>query len=424
MSFTRQSVISIALAGGYAVMALLISVLSARLMTLDQYGLYASVMGHVLILTALTSGLPQLLVREITSADHAGADDVLRGLIRWSLGWVALSSVLVAIGAAILRLVFPGQPDWWAVFWPGIGVLAGFGVLNVVGAILRALERPIISQLPGSLVRPVLQIAALTLLAGIATITADIAIRILLGATAIAVLAAGILLKARLKGRPVAPSVYLGRAWNLALVTIGMMIVCQRANQHLGTVLLQYLGSVDKVALYQPAVEALVLTGLPALAVTLILMPRLRRALIDGDTRLQQQLVTRSSRLIFACSVLIAVGLLALGPSGLAAIFGATFSEAYPPLAIIAGGQILASAFGNPEVVLAQAHRERLVASIMGTGVACNLMLSVALIPSHGPVGAAIATAAALLGIRIALALACRRALGIAPDVLGKAPSA
>lgn len=419
MSFTRQSMISLALAGGYAAMALLISVLGARLMSLEQYGLYASVMGHILILTAVSSALPQLIVREITTADHWDDRGAVTGMINWSIGWVIATTLGIAAIAFAIRVVIEGHDTWWRVFWAGLFVLAAMGLLNVLGAVLRALNRPILSQLPASVLRPILQIMLLPAVAAITVLTAERAMVLLLVATFIATATAAVLAARELGNQPHVPMVHRHRIWALAVVTIGMMIACQRINQHLGTVMLQYLGTFDQVALYQPAVEALILTGLPALAVSLILMPRFRRALLSRHLAEQSALARHAARLVLAISAMASGALIGIGPSGLAAIFGPEFSAAYPGVAIVAAGQLVASLFGSPEVLMAQANREALVARIMGLGVVANIVATALLIPPMGAMGAAVATASALILIRVLLWRACRRELGFSSAVIG-----
>ncbi|MEM7239311.1 MAG: polysaccharide biosynthesis C-terminal domain-containing protein, partial [Pseudomonadota bacterium] len=275
------------------------------------------------------------------------------------------------------------------------------------------LDRPVLGQIPASTLRPALQIIGIVALVSLMTLTAERAILILLAATGLSVVAAFWMLRRRLRGTRAAVPSYQSRVWFIALATISVTILCQRINQHLGTVLLQYLSNAEAVALYQPAVEALILTSLPGLAVTAILMPRLRTALVGGDHALQQRLITRSGRLIAVCTLAVSAFLLLLGPGGLALIFGAEFGAAYPAVAVIAVTQALAAFLGLPNVVLAQAHRERRVAVTMTGGVVANIAASLMVIPMFGPLGAAVATGLTLLVVRAVLSRACRRDLGL-----------
>ncbi|MEM6934496.1 MAG: lipopolysaccharide biosynthesis protein, partial [Pseudomonadota bacterium] len=268
-------------------------------------------------------------------------------------------------------------------------------------------------QIPGSVLRPVLQIAGIVAVASLTTLTAERAILILLVASLLSVGVAVGLLRRRLTIPARTRPVFRGRIWARSLVLLSVMLLCQRIYQHLGTVALQYLGTPEEVALYQPAVEALILTTLPAVALTTILMPRMRAALVDGDRQLQQRLITNSGRLIALCTAGISTLLLALGPTGLALIFGPDFAAAYPAVAIIAVTQVLASLLGLPNVILAQADRERLVAWVMSGGVLLSILASLALIPSFGPLGAALATGITLIGVRFVLSWICRRHLGL-----------
>ncbi|MEM7178277.1 MAG: polysaccharide biosynthesis C-terminal domain-containing protein, partial [Pseudomonadota bacterium] len=125
------------------------------------------------------------------------------------------------------------------------------------------------------------------------------------------------------------------------------------------------------------------------------------------------------ARLVLAISAMASGALIGIGPSGLAAIFGPEFSAAYPGVAIVAAGQLVASLFGSPEVLMAQANREALVARIMGLGVVANIVATALLIPPMGAMGAAVATASALILIRVLLWRACRRELGFSSAVIG-----
>ncbi|MEM0944197.1 MAG: hypothetical protein AAGI70_09645, partial [Pseudomonadota bacterium] len=188
MSFKWQALFSLGLTGGYAVLAFAISVVTARILGIDAYGIYASVIAHALLLSALiVGGLPQLVVREVTSADHAGNEALLRGVIRRAQSYVIAGSLASAIVAALVWLALAPDDGWWTAFWPALAVVVGISILNVQNAILRGLSRPLSGQVPDVLVRPVVHLSLLVMLGmGTAAVLPHQAVWAFLAATGVA----------------------------------------------------------------------------------------------------------------------------------------------------------------------------------------------------------------------------------------------
>ena len=79
------------------------------------------------------------------------------------------------------------------------------------------------------------------------------------------------------------------------------------------------------------------------------------------------------------------------------AIFGADFEVADTALVILAVGQLVALASGPVGAVLVMTGRERLQRDAAAAAVAVNLVGNLVLVPTYGMVGAASATAVALI---------------------------
>ncbi|MEM1278271.1 MAG: polysaccharide biosynthesis C-terminal domain-containing protein [Pseudomonadota bacterium] len=413
MSFTGQSIASLAMAAFYTGMALLISILLARSMPLVEYGLYASILGHVMVLTALISGLPGYLIREIATADHGGEASVLAGLMRRALQGLMLVTGLVALGAWLVWQISPGDPQWWQGFVIGIGIFAGLGLLNILAAIMNGLGMPVLGQIAPSLVRPSVQLAVLIGIVSFVPLNGTLALIVLLCALIAAILLASNMLRTVLAERPQAAPVYRDRIWLIGFATFGLATGFQRINQRLGTVTMEQLGTVEQVGLLQPAVEALLVMGLPVLSVMAILAPRLRKTILDGDPRAQQALLDRAHWITFGSTLILAAGVWMLGPLGIAAIFGPAFDATFPAVAIIAFGQVIAALFGNPLAVLVQADQERVAVAILLSAAVLNLICLYLLIPSFGIEGAALSTALSIVAGQLVMTVHCYRTLGL-----------
>jgi len=94
-------------------------------------------------------------------------------------------------------------------------------------------------------------------------------------------------------------------------------------------------------------------------------------------------------------------------------LFGAAFAEAYLPLLILIGGQVLAACFGASAVILTMTAHEKIAARILMLSVVGNVVLNAAFIPLYGMMGAAIATALTLAFPIVIMSFIVRSRLGI-----------
>ncbi|MEM7506149.1 MAG: oligosaccharide flippase family protein [Pseudomonadota bacterium] len=415
MSFSRQALASLAITGGYAILAMGIGVLTARLLGVEGFGLYASVIAHVNMLAILvTGGLPTLLLREITAADHAGDEGLLRGLIRRAQQFTGLASAIIALGALALWLLLDAGSGWWVTFWPALAVMACLSFLDVKGAGLRALGQPLMGQVPASLLRPALHLGLLATLAiWVAPIDPVMAVLAFLAASLLALAVSSAMLGQRLSARSSTPPVFRDRDWLRALGIFLLAGGFIRLNQHLGGVMLEHLSDRRQIALFQAAMQMTMLVLLIRQSIAVLLMPRIKRAFLEGTQADQQRLLVESARISTLFAVLLGGGLMALGQSGIGWIFGEDFADSYDVLAVMIAGQIVIMTLGHPGIALTQAGFERDSARTMALAVALNLAIGIVLIPVLGALGAGFA---AIAGLFIATALQarlCQRRLGI-----------
>lgn len=426
MSFSRQALASLAITGGYATLAMGIGILTARLLGVEGFGLYASVIAHVNILAILvTGGLPTLLVREITAADHAGDEGVLRGLIRRAQQFAGTASLAIALGALALWALLDTVSGWWIAFWPALAVMACLSFLDVNGAGLRALGQPLLGQVPASLARPGLHLIFLAALAlWAAPVEPLAAVLAFLAASLLALALSGAMLRSRLQSRTPAAPIFRDRDWLRALGVFLLAGGFIRLNQHLGGVMLEHLSDRRQIALFQAAMQMTMLVLLIRQSIAVLLMPRIKRALLEETEAGQQRLLVDSARISTVFALLLGGALLALGPGGIGWIFGSEFAESYSILALMVLGQIGIMTLGHPGIALTQAGFERDSARTMALAVGLNLAIGVLLIPAFGALGAGFA---AICGLFIATGLQarlCHRRLGIRGDAFAPRPAA
>jgi O-antigen/teichoic acid export membrane protein len=196
------------------------------------------------------------------------------------------------------------------------------------------------------------------------------------------------------------------RAHPGALMTLG--------NYRLDQWILGAIGGARELGIYSVAVAwAETLFFLPT-ALMLVQRADLVRASHEGAG----ETASRTFRITVIVSGVMAVGMIAVAPFLVTDVFGASFSGAVPELRILALGTfgvIALKLFGT-----ALTARDRPLRETLGVGVAFVLMvvLDLLLIPSHGGLGASIASSIAYSVGGIAVASIFLRTLAVHPSRL------
>jgi O-antigen/teichoic acid export membrane protein len=147
-------------------------------------------------------------------------------------------------------------------------------------------------------------------------------------------------------------------------------------------------------------------------------MPSITELNTRGETERLQALMTRAARLVFFASlpIVLAVTLLA---DPLLRLFGPDFSGGATPLRILALGQLVNIATGFPGTILIMVGDSGRVTRGVAIGAAVNIALNLALVPSHGATGAAIAGATSIALTNVLLAATLWRGRRIWSVALG-----
>jgi O-antigen/teichoic acid export membrane protein len=136
-----------------------------------------------------------------------------------------------------------------------------------------------------------------------------------------------------------------------------------------------------------------------------------------------EDVVRLARRATLATAALCGAGAITLsllaGP--LLGLFGSGFAAAAPVVPIAAAGLVLAALCGPGEDLLTMTGGERVCAAVHAVALPLTLLLALVLIPTLGIVGAALATATALVGRSAALAWLAWRRLGALPVGSGRA---
>ncbi len=146
--------------------------------------------------------------------------------------------------------------------------------------------------------------------------------------------------------------------------------------------------------------------------------PRVSALHTEGNREHLQRLLTNTAR---AATLVAAPAILTflLFPGPILGIFGPRFRAATPVLMILTGAQMTDVLCGPVGMLLIMTGHERISARIVGIAMVLNVVLNTALIPTFGPVGAAIATAASIIFRNVGMVVAAHHKLRLDSTALG-----
>lgn len=377
----------------------------ARWLGAADFGAYSYLLSWVGVLSlAGAFGTDALVARAVPAHAARGEWDVLRGTVRWATEVALLAAAAVAaMAVAAVALAGPGTGAGvrpWIVVAPLVVAMA---LARVQQATLRGLHWPSASQLPDTVVQPLvvlLVVAALRWGTGAAG-TATVALAVQAVAAAVALGVGAWLAHRALRGAVppaawAAPARRDGRASLapaarlFALGALGALVA------RIDVLLLGALAGEAAVGPYAAALRGAAFVPIALNVATVAMAPTLSRLHATGEHARMRLLVRRMTQLALAGGVPVAVALAVWGRDFLL-LFGPGFDRARPALAILCIGQVANVAAGPVATVLVATGNER--EAVIGIGAAVGAMTGAGLllIPRYGATGAAAAAALGLI---------------------------
>lgn len=414
----REALWSLGLKITFAGLTFLATILLVRLLGAANYGVYAYIYALITVLSIPSQfGLPPLALRE-TARGMAREDGALvRGIWIWAGRFV----VFTALGLALLA----GLAIWlwherfsgaylstfaWALLLVPLTALG-----NLRGAALRGLHRVVQGSLPENLLQPGVLVVLLggAFLVGLSLSPAQaMSLQVTAAAAAFGV-GAWLLLRATpTEVRRTAPR-FEGRFWIQSVLPLAFIGGMQLINKNASIVILGFFVPAEQIGIYRVAVQVSILASFGLQAMNMVVAPRFASLYARGEKKRLQHLVTYSARAILGFNLLVTAGFAVLGRWFLGLFFGIEFTAAYAPFMILLIGQFVNSAAGSVGFLLNMTGHERETARGMAVAAVLNLLLNFLLIPPFGMIGAAVATAAAMLTWNLLLWWAVRKRLGI-----------
>jgi O-antigen/teichoic acid export membrane protein len=403
------------LQGASNVMGFALALLLARFLGSGGYGRYvlAFTWANLLIIPAIL-GLNTFLVRGIAVYEVKEQWSLMKGLLRRTNQLALLTSTTIALCGAVVALVWL-SPSLRGPFCVAM-LLVPLTTLTLLrqGA-MQAIGRVVSGQLPEYLIRPLLivvSVVALELVGG-GALTPTTALGANVLGVAVAFIAGALLLRRALPAalRSVRPE-FVTREWLRASLPMMLIGGVWTANAYAATLVVGTLDGARAAGVYNVAQRGAELIVVLLYAANMPLSPAVARLHARGDWQGLQHTTERMARASLLVSLPVAIAFMVF-PGVYLGLFGASFQTGATALVILALGQLLNAAAGPSGNVLIMTGQERTAARAGIAGLTVNLVLSVALVPSLGVTGGAIAFASSLVLWNTVLVVIARRRLGV-----------
>jgi O-antigen/teichoic acid export membrane protein len=395
----------------------LAQILLARWMGRLEFGIYVYVWAWVGFLGLLSPlGVAHSAQHFIPEYRTLRDDDRLRGFLlgsRWLC--LALGAVAAALLAGTVALLADAIAAYYVLsFMVASLALPIFAVSSAQDSIARAFNWIDLALIPGFIVHPLLIVtamAAIQLFGGPVT-----ALHGLIAACAALWLVG--LAQVVLLGRRLESAIATGQRryevaeWLKTSLPILLADSFFILLTYVGILVLQvFVGPAD-VAVYYAAAKTLVVVSFIRFAVGTASAHRFSEHHAAGEKDQLARLVTHTIRQTFWPSLVLVMILVAVGKP-LLALFGPGFEDGYPLLLVLSIGLIARASVGPSERLLNMIGEQSACAFIYGCAFATNLVLCLVLVPRFGILGAACATATAIVCESILVIVITKRRLGL-----------
>jgi O-antigen/teichoic acid export membrane protein len=397
--------------------------LLARWMGRFEFGVYVYVWTWVGFLgMASALGLAASAQRIIPEYRGRGDLDGLRGFLVagrvLGLAFGTMVGVLMAGTVAVLSDHI--APYYLVPFLLASLAMPIFAVGSVQDATSRAFNWIDLALIPGFITHrlAILATAGAVFLAG-GVIESPTVIAIASAALWVVILVQFVLLNRRLRASvPPGPCRYEPRRWLQTALPMFMVEGFFLLLTYVDTLVLQlFVGPAD-IAVYYAAAKTLALVNFIYFAVGAACGHRFSEYHVTGQRDRLVAFVADAVRWTFWPSLAVAVLMLVVGKPVLS-LFGKGFADGYPLIWIMMIGLLCRAALGPAERLLNMVGQQKICAAIYGTAFAVNLSLCLVLIPHFGLIGAASATASALVVESALLFVVIKRRLGMRVFIWG-----
>ncbi|PYE88974.1 lipopolysaccharide biosynthesis protein [Phyllobacterium leguminum] len=422
----RSSLAAFAIRLVSAAIALVAQIVLARWMGEFEYGIYVLVWISAIIIGNLSClGLHTTIIRYVPEYFERNLYDEIRGILWMGRVFGIIASTLIALLGALGVFLFRDHLENYYVmpFYLGLVCVPMIALGDMLDGTARSRSWVVTALTPTYIARPLFSLLFMiaAVLAGFAP-TAVTALFAAILATWVTTLGQFTIVRGSISrivpkgGR----SLRL-REWFVVSVPIFLVEGFFFLLINVDVLMVGHYMDPDHVAVYFATVKILALAHFVYFAVKAGVAQRYSQLLHSGDRQRFASFVSGSVRWTFWPTLGLGIVLLLLGQPMLS-LFGSSFTQGYPLLFVLIIGVIARASVGPAESLLNMSGNQNVCAALYAVALFINVALNMLLIPRFGLVGAALATAIAMVFEASALSLMVHRRLGIPMFVFAPAP--
>ncbi|MEX0385369.1 oligosaccharide flippase family protein [Spiribacter pallidus] len=384
-------------------MAFGITISLARLMSINEFGIYSYGMSLVNILSIVVSlGLPLLVVRETSRLRHLNQCSGIRSLI-YRAGFIAITAwaILAVIGAAVANLVVAAFSEANAglvnavLVYVTVFVLIN-GLIRIYGEAVKGIGAVLTAQFADAL-RPcgvVIAAVLVIIIPGEMQLRAGDAFRFQIAGAVTTLIFLHLFFLCRVpqdnRRREHARAPKLLRL-TLAAFPMLFLQLAVFANRELDILMLGPMAGAKEAGVYKAVYQISMTIQFGIASVSAALAHELPA--LDVPERRQEALrsLYTGSRLLLA-GIVVASGTLLIFGEKILEVFGSEFTSGGPSLVIYALGYCSIALFPLAPYIAQMVGLEKLVMRLSVAMIILNCILNYFLIERYGAIGAAIAT--------------------------------
>jgi O-antigen/teichoic acid export membrane protein len=378
-----------------AFFAFLSSVLLARLLGIEGFGIYVLAFTTVTMLSIpVALGLPLLIIRYISKYEVEKNHGAIKGLLIRSNQIVIISTLIIVFAAFLLYLI------WWKnlnsilveTIWYSFILLPLLALGSLRAAALRGMRYIILGQLPDTLLRNFLLCLGIYLCYLLQyKLTPQLAMILNIIAAAISYMFGYYFLKNKLLNRiNKYEAVFFNKEWLKQAIPFSINSGVQIIKSKLITYILAIFGSIEAVTIFDVATRGASLVAFSLDGLNSAIAPYISKAFEDNNMNNLQNIITKTSRIIFVFALPVVVIFIFGGEALINNLFSKAYADAYIPLIVLCLGQLVNAATGSVGLVLNMTGKQVVFTKINVYITLLNVLFSIPLVIYFDVTGGAI----------------------------------
>ena len=374
----------------------------ARLMRVDQYGVYVYSLSWLnLLLLMGKMGLDTVLLRYIPQYASRNEWGNSRGLIKRSYQIVFFASFILLLSAWTIIQVNRNSltVNLGNTLLIGISVLPLWTAIKLTQGILQAFKRPGLSQFLDGILSPVLLLSILGLMIALNIPVSAPLVMAIFVVDCFVVLLFGLLwvrfyvLPPELK---IAIGEYKTREWLMFAVPMLMIVGTQVIMSNTDVIMIGMIKDTSQSGIYSAAARLATLVSVSLVFVNLVLTPYISEYFHNERRKELQHFISLAARIAALFAVPLFFVLMIYGKYVLG-FFGSEFKNGYYSLVILITGQLVNVLSGSVGYIMIMTGEQKQAAYVLAGSAGLNIFLNFLLIPAFGIEGAAVATTVSLI---------------------------